>query len=51
MNTIEFKIAQELTIAEFCAICQRKGLTVEQTKAEILANAEAIAKRIKQILA
>ena len=50
-NSIEFKIAQELTISEFCTVCQNKGMTVEETKAEMIANAAVIAERIKAILA
>lgn len=49
-NSLEFKIAQELTIAEFCQICQGEGMSVEETKAQMIANAGIIAERIKEIL-
>lgn len=49
-NSLEFFVAYELTIEEFCAICEKKGMTLEQTKKAIIENAEAIAERIKAIM-
>lgn len=49
--TTNFKIAFEITIQEFCDICQNKGFSAEKTKTEILENMEAIVERAKSITA
>ena len=48
---MEFFVAYKLTIEEFCAICEKKGMTLDQTKQAIMENADAIAERIKVIMA
>lgn len=49
-TSLEFKLAYEMIVLDFCAICQKQGLSAAQTKAEMLANADSIAERIKFVL-
>lgn len=49
-TSLEFKLAYEMIVLDFCAICQKQGLSSEQTKAEMIANADSIAERIKFVL-
>ena len=47
--TFEFKLSFELTLSEFCELCQKNGMSVSETKAAIISNMEEIVTRAKLI--
>jgi hypothetical protein len=52
-NATEFTLtlAMELAIADFCTLCQNKGMSVEQARTAITKHIDMIAERARQYMA